>query len=201
MLSPIVLTLPLTGGLIGWFTNWIAVQMLFRPVRPRRFLTWTIQGVIPRRRDDLIRRIAATVGRDLLCGRDLARAVADGVDWDGEVRRIIHHSLETNLERSTFGRIPLVRDLAGAALGRFEESLVRAVTDRLREHGDGLVDRLGERIDVEELVRRKLEDFDHRRLEFLMRDIARHELRMIEVLGGVIGFAIGTVQILVEVLA
>ncbi len=41
-------SIPVTAGLIGWFTNWLAIQMTFYPVEPigkPPFLGW--QGIIP----------------------------------------------------------------------------------------------------------------------------------------------------------
>ena len=26
------ITIPLVGGLVGWFTNWLAVKMIMRPI-------------------------------------------------------------------------------------------------------------------------------------------------------------------------
>lgn len=48
MLS-IFIILPLTGLIIGYLTNWVAVELLFRP----RKKVFGIQGAIPKRKDKL----------------------------------------------------------------------------------------------------------------------------------------------------
>ncbi len=53
---------PVLGAVIGYFTNYIAVKMLFRPYRPVRLGRWTLPftpGVIPRRKGDLARAPSA----------------------------------------------------------------------------------------------------------------------------------------------
>ena len=37
----------LLGALIGWFTNWLAIRMLFRPLRPVRILGFLFLGEPP----------------------------------------------------------------------------------------------------------------------------------------------------------
>ena len=51
------------SGLIGFFTNWLAITMLFRP-RERRPLFG--QGLIPAQRDRVIFRLAQTVSKELI---------------------------------------------------------------------------------------------------------------------------------------
>ena len=50
---------PLVGAFIGYMTNYVAIRMLFRPLKPWRFLGLRVPmtpGVIPSRRHDLVRR-------------------------------------------------------------------------------------------------------------------------------------------------
>ncbi|MBS3099867.1 DUF445 family protein [Candidatus Pacearchaeota archaeon] len=51
--NPFVI-LPLTGLLIGWITNYIAIKLLFFP----RKKTFGIQGLIPKRKEKIAERIA-----------------------------------------------------------------------------------------------------------------------------------------------
>jgi len=48
-----IIFIPLIGAIIGLLTNWIAVKMLFHP----RKEIFGIQGVIPKRKKDIARRI------------------------------------------------------------------------------------------------------------------------------------------------
>lgn len=74
---------PLIGALIGYFTNFIAVKMLFRPHHPvmlgSRRLPFT-PGLIPKRKDELAGAIGSAVGTTLLTKEDLAEALpADSI--------------------------------------------------------------------------------------------------------------------------
>ena len=51
---------PLIGGIIGYSTNYIAVKMLFRPLKPVKIGNYTLPftpGIIPKRKDKLAEAI------------------------------------------------------------------------------------------------------------------------------------------------
>ncbi len=60
---------PLVGAVIGLFTNWLAIKMLFRPMKEVRILGIRIPftpGILPRERFRLAESIGDTVAGDLL---------------------------------------------------------------------------------------------------------------------------------------
>lgn len=69
---------PLIGSVIGYFTNYIAVKMLFKPLRPvyigKKQLLFT-PGLIPKRKDQLAEAVGRAVSEKLLTGEDLAQAL------------------------------------------------------------------------------------------------------------------------------
>jgi len=53
MIETEIILIPIIGAIIGLITNWIAVKMLFHP----RKKIFGIQGVIPKRKKDIAKRI------------------------------------------------------------------------------------------------------------------------------------------------
>ncbi len=69
---------PLIGGLIGYFTNYIAVKMLFRPLYPKKIGRYTLPfspGLIPKRQGELARAIGNAVGNELLTKADIEQVL------------------------------------------------------------------------------------------------------------------------------
>lgn len=65
---------PLVGAVIGYFTNYIAVKMLFRPLYPVKIAGHTLPftpGIIPRRKDAMAKAVGKAVGENLLTQKDL----------------------------------------------------------------------------------------------------------------------------------
>lgn len=65
---------PVIGSLIGYITNYIAVRMLFRPLRPVKIGNWTLPftpGIFPKRKEKLAKALGKAVGNNLLRREDL----------------------------------------------------------------------------------------------------------------------------------
>lgn len=64
---------PLIGAVIGYFTNYIAVKMLFRPLHPVKIVGRTLPftpGIIPKGKGRLARALGKAVGDTLLTEKD-----------------------------------------------------------------------------------------------------------------------------------
>ena len=69
---------PLIGSLIGYFTNYIAVKMLFRPHREIKLLGVRIPftpGIIPKRQNDLAKAAGRAISQNLLTHKDLQKTL------------------------------------------------------------------------------------------------------------------------------
>ena len=65
---------PIVGAVIGYFTNYLAVKMLFRPYKPwmiGKFRVPFTPGIVPRRQGALAKAIGDAVGNHLFTGDDL----------------------------------------------------------------------------------------------------------------------------------
>ena len=71
---------PIVGAVIGFFTNWLAVKMLFRPYKAKYIgklrLPFT-PGIIPKRKEALGRALGKAVGEQLITPADLQKLFAN----------------------------------------------------------------------------------------------------------------------------
>ncbi|WP_277868139.1 DUF445 domain-containing protein [Candidatus Synechococcus calcipolaris] len=123
---------PIAGGVIGYFTNDLAITMLFRPYRPLKIGTFQIPftpGLIPRNQERLARRIADAILGSLLTPAELQN-LARRLLHTERVQAVIYWLLQMTLEqvkeqseqRSAQVLANILRDLFGGAVPR----LVRA---------------------------------------------------------------------------
>ena len=98
---------PVVGAFIGWGTNWLALKMLFRPVRPVRIGPWSIQGVIPKRQDALASNLGDMVERELVSHHDLAAALNRPEMLDA-FRPVVHAEARRFAEERLPGLHPMV---------------------------------------------------------------------------------------------
>lgn len=77
---------PLVGAVIGYFTNWLAIKMLFRPHKEKRIFNIRIPftpGLIPKERERLTKKIAETVSAYVLTPEVLAKELSSANIWQG----------------------------------------------------------------------------------------------------------------------
>ena len=71
-----ILVGPIIGAFIGYGTNWIAIKMLFRPLKPVKIGNFTLPftpGIIPKRKDKLAKAIGESVGNNLFTKSDMEK--------------------------------------------------------------------------------------------------------------------------------
>jgi uncharacterized membrane protein YheB (UPF0754 family) len=195
------LIFPAVGALVGWFTNWLAILMLFRPREPFRILGWKLQGVIPGRHAQLAERIAETVEKSLLTQDDLEKAMS-GVNWHDEVDLLIRKVLHDRGPGGIIEKIPGISQAwKNVVLPSLQEVLSREVIRFIDGYGTRFAGRLRDSVDIREIVREKVLEFETEAMESLVMAVARREFGHIQVVGAITGALIGVVQGLILILA
>ncbi|KAA1175217.1 hypothetical protein FWJ25_07250 [Marinobacter salinexigens] len=91
--------LPIGGFAIGFLTNWIAINLIFSPLRPRRVLFWKIQGLFLRRQSEISDIWAKLVAEELITVEKVADAMVNGNQGE-RTRAIIQKHLRPLLDNS-----------------------------------------------------------------------------------------------------
>ncbi|MBW4539871.1 MAG: DUF445 family protein [Myxacorys chilensis ATA2-1-KO14] len=126
---------PIVGGIIGYFTNDIAIKMLFRPYRAlyigKQRLPFT-PGLIPRNQERLARRISDTIMGSLLTPEELQNLARRLLQTDRVqaallwLLRLSLDQLEADKEQKTAKILAnILRDLFGQSLPRLLKVLAR----------------------------------------------------------------------------
>lgn len=124
---------PLVGSVIGYFTNYIAVRMLFRPLNPVKIGEFTLPftpGMIPKRKSDLAKALGRAVGENLFTQKDVKELLKND-SIENKVVEGISAWLETILEQS-------VADIGLEYVGEEvyeekKEQLENLLCDRIKE--------------------------------------------------------------------
>lgn len=72
--------IPVIGAVVGYCTNYITVKMLFRPLREVRIAGIKVPftpGIIPKKKDEIIGKLAGTVSSRLISGNQIAEHVLE----------------------------------------------------------------------------------------------------------------------------
>jgi len=189
------LLIPIIGAIIGYFTNYIAVKMLFRPIQPINIplVHIKIQGLLPSRRDELAESIAVSIEENLLSIDNILEEFDHDLIKE-ELNIIIEDTINKKINENFKYVMPkMLKDIS-------REIIVDIIKEEVHNNFDDWMQTLGERIkeeiDIKAMIEEKIKSFPLITLEELVLDIAERELKHIEYLGGVIGFIIGIGQLI-----
>lgn len=186
-----VAILAIIGAFIGWTTNVIAIKLLFRPFKPVKVLFWTIQGVIPKRRDEIAVSIAETVENELLSVDEIMDQLIEGAD-----KTEILDMLKVKIVAMTEGKLPsfIPSTFSGMISKYIEDVIDDKGEELLDEMTEALVHKATTSVSISKMIEEKISTFELDEIERIILQIAKKELKHIEYLGGVLGFLIGISQ-------
>lgn len=189
------LLLPLIAAAIGWFTNFVAVRMIFRPHRPVKLLGLTLQGLLPKRKKEFAHNIGATVSEHLISAEDI-RNVLQHPKVHERTEEVVRGRIDAFFAEKLVATVPMLGAfLQGPMVDKIKDKLVEEVHGMLAEEATVLGDSLEDALDLHRIVEDRILAFDLFQLEQVVLRVAHRELRWIEVLGAILGFLVGLLQV------
>ena len=189
------------GTLIGWFTNHLAIKLLFRPHREINFLFFKIQGLIPKRRDEISENIAGVVEQELISVSDIAERLK-GSNLDEEiVDELVDKIIGVKLQKSILEKNPLLKMIVNDSLmDKLKSYFKKAILENKEEILAKILKVVEEKIDFREIMVEKMTNFSLDEIENIILKISKKELKHIEIIGGVLGGIIAVFQFLLMML-
>ncbi len=187
--------LPFISAGIGWFTNYIAIKMLFHPRKEKNFYFFKLQGIFPKRKKTLARNLAVMVSQQLFTTDDLVSQMDDGnmeVEFKEKLNGLIDKYLEEELPKTLN---PIMAALIPSKfLNKIKQSIGEEIDNQLPQLKEELVERI-KAIDLEQVIYDKIIQFPDEQFEEVLMAVIKKELKYIEVAGAVLGFLIGLIQV------
>ena len=189
------------GTLIGWFTNYLAIKLLFRPYKEMNFFFFKIQGLIPKRRDEISENIADVVERELISVDDIENKLKEVEFDDGMIEKVLDKLVEEKLKKSILEKNPLLKMIINDSM---VDKIKKYFKNMILENKDEILSEMikigKEKIDFKEIILEKMKNFSLEEIEKIILSISKTELKHIEIIGGVLGGLIAVFQFLFMVL-
>lgn len=196
-----LILIPFISAFIGWVTNWIAIRMLFHPREPKKFAGITFQGIFPKRQKLFAEKLGKMVSKEFLSFEDIQRKITDPQNL-----KKLMPTLENHVEN--FLRVKLSDEMPFLSLFIGERTIISLKRIFMQELEtlfprvmNDFACHLQEELDLEKIVTEKVAAFSSEKLEDILYQIMSKEFRFVEILGGVIGFIIGIIQVLITMLS
>ena len=91
--------LPLSGVVVGYLTNWIAIKVIFDPIEPRKFGPLTLHGLFMRRQAEVAEVYAKIIADDIVTLSNIGEELVHGTRSD-RTRLLIERALRPAVDES-----------------------------------------------------------------------------------------------------
>lgn len=193
----LIYTLPIIAALTGWVTNFLAIKMLFHPKKKVDLYLFSVQGIFPKRQSVLAERLGKIVSTELFSFNDIKDRFTS-TSTAMEINNVLDEKLEDFIEVKIKTAMPmLAMFLNKETKSKIKDTLHQEFQHILPDILNKYSEKLEKDIDVESIVYQKVAAFSSDKLEEILFSIMKKEFKFIEILGGVLGFIIGIIQLLI----
>ncbi len=187
--------LPVFGLIVGCATNWIALNIIFRPLHPIEIGPWTLHGLFLRRQQEVAQVWCRLVTQEIVTVRQIIRAMLSGSKSERTVELIKRH-IEPIADQAVGALKPAAEVAVGA--GGFQE-IVETVGEKAVEVSSEPFDHWPfnrERAAVlEKLLRERMEALPSHEFQDLLRPCFQEDEWKLILTGAVLGFLAGLAQL------
>ena len=186
------------GALIGWFTNYLAIRLLFRPYNEINLVIFKLQGLIPKRRHEIALNIAEVIETELISIREIGDKLDTSSfeydDLDDFLDRLVKEKIKAELlEKNPF----LKMFMNDGILNKMRDYIKKLILDNKDELFQLLLKSIEKNVDLKGHIIEKMDNFSLREIENIIIKISKKELKHIEILGGILGGIIAVFQYLI----
>jgi uncharacterized membrane protein YheB (UPF0754 family) len=192
--------IPLISAFIGWFTNWIAIKMLFHPREPKKILGITFHGIFPKRQQQFAEKLGKLVSQELLSFTDIESKIIDPANLD-KIMPMVDNHIDHFLRVKLADTMPMISMFIGEkTINQLKDVFLTEMRELFPQIMGNYMGTLKEQLDLEQIVVDKVASFSSDKLESILNQIMSKEFKFVEVIGGVLGFIIGLVEILITLM-
>jgi uncharacterized membrane protein YheB (UPF0754 family) len=197
----ILITLPFISAFIGWVTNWVAIKMLFHPREPKKILGFTFQGIFPKRQQQFAEKLGKLVSAELLSFDDIESKISNPENLK-KIMPLIEDHVDDFLKTRLSQEMPVISMFIGdKTITKLKDAFMKEIETLFPKVMKQYAANLKTELDIEQIVVSKVASFSSDKLEEVLYQIMSKEFRFVEIVGAVLGFLIGAIQVLITVLA
>lgn len=187
------LIMPVFGLFTGWFTDWLALRMIFFPIEPKKYFGVEWQGLFLKRRKEVAEAYGELIAKEIITPHNVIEAILHGPLSD-RVLALIQRQLDAELGR-------VARPLVVFAVGsrKYQDmklSIASQIMSRLPETMRYIEDYATDAMDIRNVLVSKMKELSPHEFERLLRPAFEQDEWILIATGAVLGFAVGEAQVL-----
>ncbi|HEY3467693.1 MAG TPA: DUF445 domain-containing protein, partial [Amycolatopsis sp.] len=186
--------MPVFGLFTGWFTDWLALRMIFYPIEPRRYFGVQWQGLFLKRRAEVAEAYGSLIAKEIITPHNVIEAILHGPLSD-RVLALIQRQLDREL--GSVAKPLLVFAVGSRKYQDVKLAIASQIMSRLPETMRYIEDYATDAMDIRNVLVSKMKELSPREFERLLRPAFEQDEWILIATGAVLGFAVGEAQVLV----
>jgi len=187
--------LPAFGGFVGFFSDWIALQMMFRPQLPTKFMGITFQGLFLKRQKEVAADYAALISKQLLTPANMMEELFRGAFSD-RIMELVHKNVKRLVDEQAGVARPLVVYAVGSQ--RYIEMknvVAERILQKMPETMKYVEAYAEDAMDVRNTLVNRMQDLTPQEFEGMLRPAFKEDEWSLIAVGAILGFLVGEMQI------
>lgn len=187
--------MPIVGAIVGIVTNWLAIQMIFRPQEPTKYLGLiTYQGLFPKRQAEISRDYGTVAANEILTPKNLIRLVSDGEAGERLATIVIDTINQRIDERYETMKNMMPIQVTPETLERVKTMIVDQIVETAPTVQPEFEAYLSRKLDISNTIETKLGQLPKADFERILRGIFEEDEAILIAVGGVLGLLVGLMQ-------
>ncbi len=186
--------LPFFGFLVGTLTNWIAIQLIFTPLEPKKIGPFVLQGLFLKRQSEISEEFSRVFTEQVLTAEEVVHTLVHGERSDrtlsmlrAHVSDIMEHKLIVQLATQAAVGPEGYADLKDAALEKAIQYTEELAEDRQFNQTQASA--------VQEMLHERISAQPPAEFQDLVRPIFHEDEWILVAIGGVLGALVGWAQL------
>ncbi|WCL81665.1 DUF445 family protein [Saprospira sp. CCB-QB6] len=188
--------LPLGGLVVGYLTNVLALNMIFKPAKAYKLFGWKIQGLFILRQKEVAKEYANIVANEIITMPNIFRAMFEG-DASDRLLHIIEQHVNESFDQTAGFSSALIRITSGSdSYDRIKEIACRRLVAEVPEHIHLIFDYAQQALDIEHTLSDKMSSLPPEEFVDFLRPVFQQDEWKLLLVGSILGMAAGFLQIL-----
>lgn len=189
------LVLPAFGLFVGWFTDWLALKMVFRPQYPTRYVFFTWHGLFIKRRAEIGEQYGELIAAEIITSKTLIEGVLNGPLSD-KLFQMIQKQVQKTVDSTASVAKPLVVLTVGSKNYQemkttISEKIIEQIPDQLSHMEQYAEDAM----DLKNVIGSKMRTLTPEQFEGLLRPAFQQDEWILITVGALLGFIVGEMQV------
>lgn len=189
--------MPIFGLFTGWFTDWLALKMVFNPKYPTKYLggLFEWQGLFLKRRHEVSAEYGRLIAREVVTPRNIIDAILKGPMSDRLFTMIQKHVQRVVDEQSGIAKPIVVFAVGSTKYQEMKRHVAHRIIERLPETLKHVEQYAADAMDLERTLANKMTELSLEEFEDLLHPAFQQDEWILITVGALLGFFVGELQV------